>query len=99
MVIWFAGSTFCAVKGGYLNGYSEEICDLYRVDQEEIGRVCRTPGDLRGRLFGKNDVIMGDGQCLTDGELIKDFRASNISNSYQFRNVNIRQTAAVDFAE
>ena len=47
----------------------------------------------------KNDVLMGDGQGLTDGELIKACRATNILNACQFRNGIIRKTATIDFAE
>ena len=49
-------------------------------------------------LLEKNDVIMGDGECLTDGALTKSPRASNILNAYQFSNEIVRQSMTVDFA-
>ena len=57
-------------------------------------------------LLGKNDVIKDDEQGLTDGELVKAFRAGNIVDIRhnivdicQFKCEIIRLTTTMDYAE
>ena len=50
-----------------------------------------------GRLLEGNDVLMEDGPCVTHGELIKAFKASNIGSTYQFRGGDIRETMDMEF--
>ena len=58
----------------------EQIGDLGRAVPSELGIGYRIPEGLRGRSLGKNDVLMDDGHRLEDGDLIKAFRACNISS-------------------
>ena len=44
------------------------------------------------------DVLMDDGQGLTDSELTQAFRASNDMNAYQFKNDSTSQTTTVNFS-
>ena len=53
---------------------------------------------MTGWLLGKNEVLTEDGQCLTDGKLIKAIRASNIAEAYQFKSAIVRRNATTDFA-
>ena len=46
----------------YLNGCSEEIGDLDRIDPAKLGKVYRTPEGLWGWLLEKNDLLMYDGE-------------------------------------
>ena len=59
-------------------GCWEEIGDLNKVATLELGEGCHAPEGLREWLPGKNDVLSEDGQGLTDIELVKAFRTSNI---------------------
>ena len=47
--------------------------------------------------MGKNDVLMEEGQGLTDGGLIKAFRRSEIFKNYRLREEAMRRTATIDF--
>ena len=85
--------------GSILTDIRKEIRDPDRATPTELGTCYRTPEGIWAYLLRKNDILMGDGQGLADGVLVKAFRASNILNAYQFRNEIIRQTAPVDFAE
>ena len=74
------------------------IGDLDKAAHAEIGKWYRAPGGLWGWLLGKNDVLMGDAQCLTDSEIVKSYRASNILRTDQFKDAIIRQAMTMDFA-
>ena len=50
-----------------------------------------------GWLLERKDVTMDDAHGLTDGEIIKAFRASTILNTYRFKDEIVRQTATVEF--
>ena len=47
--------------------------------------------------MGKNDVLKGAAQCLTYGELIKEFRTSDILKNYRFKEEAMRRTTSVEF--
>ena len=49
------------------------------------------------RSLEKNDVLMEDGDCLTDIELTSAVRASNILGTYQLKESISRQTATMGF--
>ena len=46
---------------------------------------------------GRNGVLREEGQGLTDGELIKSLRASDIFKNYRIKEQLVRNTAAVEF--
>ena len=54
---------------------------------------------MRGRLLGKNDVLIKEVHVLTDYELIDAFRNSNVMNTYQFSDVITRQAETMEFAQ
>ena len=89
---------FAQSKGPILTDVRKRIFDLDRAAPSELGKAYRHPDGLRGCLLGKNDVLMNDGQGLTDSELIKTSRVSNIFRAYQFIYEITRQTATMDFA-
>ena len=89
---------FAPSKGIVLTDIRNQIRDLDRAPPTELGKGYRTPGCLSGWFLGKNDVLIEDGQCLTDSALIKAHRASNVANTYQFRGEIIRQAATMEFA-
>ena len=82
-----------------LTGVREQIGDLDREAPIELCKGYRTPGCLWEWLLGKGDVLVDDGKGLTDGDLIKAFRASNILGTYQFENEIIRRTMTMYIAE
>ena len=47
-------------------------------------------------LFCKNDVLMEEGQCLTDGGLIRAFRTIDIFKNYRFSAGAMRHTTSTD---
>ena len=48
-------------------------------------KITELPMVYGGGCCKKIDVLMDGGKCLTGGELLRDFRASNIWGAYQFR--------------
>ena len=73
---------FAHPKEDILTDVRKHIGDLDKVPPIELGRGRRIPEGLRGWMLGKNDVLRDDGQGLTDSELAKAFRASNVANAY-----------------
>ena len=77
---------FAQSMGAILSGVRKKIGDVDRASPTDLDKCYIAPEVLPGWLLGKKHVLIGDGQGLTDGELIKAFRSSNILNTYQFRN-------------
>ena len=85
-------------KGAILTDIRKQIIDLDRVAPVELRNVYRNHEGLRGQFVEKNDVLMEAEQVLTDGELIKAFRACITLRNYQFKGAIIRQAATMEFA-
>ena len=83
-------------KGGNFPGVRKKIGDLDQVSALELGKGYQTPESLRVRLLGKSDVLQEDGQCLSDIELVKAFRASNVVKTYRFKGKIRRRTATIE---
>ena len=94
----FAEVHFAQPKGDILTGVRQKIGDLDRAPPVDLCKGYRIPEGLRGWLLEKHDVLRDDGQGLTDSEITKAFRASNITNTYPFKNEIMRKTTTVDFA-
>ena len=90
---------FAQPIGSILTDMRMPIRDLDRAAPTELGECYSKPEVLRGRLLGKHDVLMGDEQGLTNGELLKSPRARNIVETYQFNSEIVRKTATMDVAE
>ena len=73
------------------------IGDFDKVATIGIGKGYRAPEGLWGRLLEKDDVLVEAGRGLSDSELIKAFRASNVVRTYRFKREVTRQSMAVDF--
>ena len=76
---------FAQSKGFILTDIRKRIIDLNRSAPAELGECYRTPVCLQRWLLEKHDVLVEDGRGLTSGELIRDFRASNIMCAYQLK--------------
>ena len=79
-------------RGAILTDIRNRIRDLDREAPAELCKVYRTPECLREWSLEMNDVLIEDGQFLTDIVLIKAVRSINIANTYQFRGGIIRQS-------
>ena len=84
MVICFVGSAFFTIAWNYVIVRSKANWHLNTAAPSVTCKCYRAPEGLWRWLLGQNDVLMGDGQCLTDGDLTKARMASNIMNAYQF---------------
>ena len=70
--------------GCVLSGVRNQINDMDKVAAVELGKGYRPPEALCEWWLEKNDVLAEACQCLTDSQLIKALRASNILRTYQF---------------
>ena len=56
------------------------------------------PEGLWGRSLRGNDVLFDGNQGLSEFELMKDFRKSQILRQYEFKNQIIQNTTTAEFA-
>ena len=78
MLFCLTGAHFSPSRGDILTHVRKQIAAIDRAAQTELGNGYGTREGVRGWLLGKDDVLMGDGEGLTDGAIIKAFSASNI---------------------
>ena len=71
--------------GAILTDGRNQISDLDKVREKDLGKGRRTPEGLREWLLGNNAVIVEAKQFLSDYELVTSFMSGNITNAYQFR--------------
>ena len=68
-----------------------------RIAPTELGEGGKNPEGISGWMLGKNDVSKEAGQGLTDGELIKAYRSSDILKNYRLREEAMRRTKPIEF--
>ena len=72
-------------KRGFLTDVRYRMGNLDKVAAIELGKCYRPDEGLRGRLLGKNDVLMGEGGGLEDIRLVKTFRGSKLLENTDLR--------------
>ena len=55
--------------------------------------MVKTPNGFANGYWVKNDVLMGAGRGLTDGDLVKSFRDSDIFTNYLVKEEIMRRAA------